>query len=171
VESSPSRGTTFTITLPAAETMGDGAARSSDDGELPSGSETVLIVEDAEDVRILARRTLEERGYTVFVARNADDALEIANVRHVDVLLTDIVMPQTSGPQLVARYQSLHKAPLVVYMSGYADDALAQYELDPNVVFLRKPFTPASLARTVRDALDRVRGEAGPMRSAASAAD
>ncbi|HEV8216066.1 MAG TPA: ATP-binding protein [Gemmatimonadaceae bacterium] len=170
VESSPSRGTTFTITLPAAETMGDGAARSSDDGELPSGSETVLIVEDAEDVRILARRTLEERGYTVFVARNADDALEIANARDVDVLLTDIVMPQTSGPQLVARYQSLHKPPLVVYMSGYADDALAQYELDPNVVFLRKPFTPASLARTIRDALDRARREA-PMRSSASAAD
>jgi len=171
VESVSGRGTTFTITLPAAETMGDGATRSSEDGELPSGSETVLIVEDADDVRILARRTLEERGYTVFVARNADEALEIASARHVDVLLADIVMPQTSGPQLVARYQSLHKAPLVVYMSGYADDALTQYELDPNVVFLRKPFTPASLARTVRDALDRVRGEAGPMRSAASAAD
>jgi len=176
VESVSGRGTTFTITLPAAETMGDGATRSSEDGELPSGSETVLIVEDADDVRILARRTLEERGYTVFVARNADEALEIASARHVDVLLADIVMPQTSGPQLVARYQSLHKAPLVVYMSGYADDALAQYELDPNVVFLRKPFTPASLARTVRDALDHSHRDASMSRTsvsrtAASAAD
>jgi len=176
VESVSGRGTTFTITLPAAETMGDGATRSSEDGELPSGSETVLIVEDADDVRILARRTLEERGYTVFVARNADEALEIASARHVDVLLADIVMPQTSGPQLVARYQSLHKAPLVVYMSGYADDALTQYELDPNVVFLRKPFTPASLARTVRDALDRSHRDASMSRTsvsrtAASAAD
>ena len=176
VESVSGRGTTFTITLPAAETMGDGATRSSEDGELPSGSETVLIVEDADDVRILARRTLEERGYTVFVARNADEALEIASARHVDVLLADIVMPQTSGPQLVARYQSLHKAPLVVYMSGYADDALTQYELDPNVVFLRKPFTPASLARTVRDALDHSHRDASMSRTsvsrtAASAAD
>ena len=176
VESVSGRGTTFTITLPAAETMGDGATRSSEDGELPSGSETVLIVEDADDVRILARRTLEERGYTVFVARNADEALEIASARHVDVLLADIVMPQTSGPQLVARYQSLHKAPLVVYMSGYADDALTQYELDPNVAFLRKPFTPASLARTVRDALDHSHRDASMSRTsvsrtAASAAD
>jgi DNA-binding NtrC family response regulator len=142
-----------------------------DDGELPSGSETVLIVEDAEDVRILARRTLEERGYTVLVARNADEALEIASARKVDVLLTDIVMPQTSGPQLVARYQSLHNSPLVVYMSGYADDALAQYELDQNVVFLRKPFSPASLARTIRDALDRNHRDAVVRRSSASAAD
>jgi len=169
VDSVPGGGTSFTITLPAAETMGEGAVRPAEEGELPSGSETVLIVEDAEDVRILARRTLEERGYTVLVARNADEALEIAVARRVDVLLTDIVMPQTSGPQLVARYRSLHSAALVVYMSGYADDALAQYELDPNVVFLRKPFTPSSLARTVRDALDQARRS--PMGSAASAAD
>ncbi len=169
VKSAPSSGTTFTIALPAAETMGDGTTRVAEDGEMPSGSETVLIVEDAEDVRILARRTLEERGYTVFVARSAEEALEIAGGRRIDVLLADIVMPQVSGPQLVARYQSLHKAPLVVYMSGYADDALAQYELDPNVVFLRKPFSPASLARAVRDALDRK--QRSPVGSAASAAD
>ena len=169
VESAQGRGTSFTIVLPAAETMGDGVVRVPDDREMPSGSETVLIVEDAEDVRILARRTLEERGYTVLVARNADEALEIASARQIDVLLTDIVMPQTSGPQLVARYRSLHKPPLVVYMSGYADDALAQYELDQNVVFLRKPFSPTSLARTIRDALDHA--GRGPMRSAASAAD
>jgi two-component system cell cycle sensor histidine kinase/response regulator CckA len=169
VESAQGRGTSFTIVLPAAETMGDGVVRVPDDREMPSGSETVLIVEDAEDVRILARRTLEERGYTVLVARNADEALEIASARQIDVLLTDIVMPQTSGPQLVARYRSLHKPPLVVYMSGYADDALAQYELDQNVVFLRKPFSPTSLARTIRDALDHA--GRSQTRSVASAAD
>jgi signal transduction histidine kinase/ActR/RegA family two-component response regulator len=169
VESATGQGTSFTITLPAAETMGDGVARMPEDDEIPSGSETVLIVEDAEDVRILARRTLEERGYSVFVARSAEEALEIAGARQIDVLLTDIVMPQASGPQLVARYQSLHKAPLVVYMSGYADDALAQYELDPNVVFLRKPFTPASLARTIREALDRTGARRSPVGSASAA--
>ena len=135
--------------MPAAESMGAPEHRVSDDGDLPTGTETVLIVEDAEDVRILARRTLEERGYTVLVARNADEALEIAGVRRVDLLLTDIVMPRTSGPQLVAKYQKLRAAPLVIYMSGYADDAL-----DPASVFLRKPFTPATLARVVRAALD-----------------
>ena len=157
VNSTPGRGTTFTITMPAAESVATPERRAADDGELPSGTETVLIVEDAEDVRILARRTLEERGYKVLVARNADEALEIAGARRVDVLLTDIVMPRTSGPQLVAKYQTLRNAPLVIYMSGYADDALAQYELDPAAVFVRKPFTPATLARAVRAALDAPR--------------
>jgi len=154
VDSVPARGTTFTIVLPASEMVGGGEAKASDDGELPRGTETVLIVEDAEDVRTLARRTLQERGYTVLVARDAQEAMEIAGARHVDLLLTDIVMPRTSGPQLVAKYASTHERPLVAYMSGYADDALSQYELDPNVVFVRKPFTPATLARVVRSALD-----------------
>jgi signal transduction histidine kinase/ActR/RegA family two-component response regulator len=154
VDSAPGRGTTFTIVLPASEMVGGGEAPASDQGELPSGTETVLIVEDAEDVRILARRTLQERGYTVLVARDAQEAIEIAGARHVDLLLTDIVMPRTSGPQLVAKYAAMRERPLVVYMSGYADDALSQYELDPAVVFVRKPFTPATLARVVRSALD-----------------
>jgi DNA-binding NtrC family response regulator len=133
------------------------------DEDLPGGTETVLIVEDAEDVRILARRTLEERGYNVLVARNASEALEIAVARPIDLLLTDIVMPHTSGPQLVTKYLAAHPATTVIYMSGYADDALAQYELDPSTVFMRKPFTPAVLARTVRAALDarRVSSDVG----------
>ena len=167
VDSTPGRGTTFTITMPAAESMATPERRAVDDGVLPTGTETVLIVEDAEDVRILARRTLEERGYTVFVARNADEALEIAAARRIDVLLTDIVMPRTSGPQLVAKYQKLRGTPLVIYMSGYADDALSQYELDPAAVFLRKPFTPATLARAVREALDAPR----PSKETVDAAD
>jgi signal transduction histidine kinase/ActR/RegA family two-component response regulator len=154
VDSELGRGTTFTITLPAVQQMATGGTVTLEESDLPRGTETVLIVEDAEDVRILARRTLAERGYAVLVARTAEEALEIANARPVDVLLADVVMPQTSGPQLVARYLERRPAPVVIYMSGYADDALARYELDPATVFLRKPFTPAMLARTVRDALD-----------------
>jgi len=157
-QSALGRGTSFTITLPAAEMVAVGDTPAIEEAELPRGTETILIVEDAEDVRILARRTLEERGYTVLVARNADEALEIANVRTIDVLLADIVMPRTSGPQLVAKYLATRPAPLVIYMSGYADDALTQYELDPSAVFLRKPFTPMVLARTVRESLDAMRG-------------
>ncbi|HEY9226269.1 MAG TPA: ATP-binding protein, partial [Gemmatimonadaceae bacterium] len=167
VESAPGRGTRFTITLPASEPMAPGAAEGVVEAELPNGTETVLVVEDAEDVRILARRTLEERGYTVRVARNAAEALEIAGAGGIDVLLTDIVMPQTSGPQLVAEYIATRPAPLVIYMSGYADEALAQYELDPSAVFLRKPFTPAVLARTMRSAIDQWRAT----KSVDSAAD
>jgi len=154
VDSVVGKGTAFTITLPVAEQMAASDATGLEEAELPNGNETILIVEDAEDVRILARRTLEERGYAVRVARNAAEALEIAGASGVDVLLTDIVMPETSGPQLVAEYLSTRPAPLVIYMSGYADDALAHYELDPETVFLRKPFTPAVLARTVRAAID-----------------
>jgi two-component system, cell cycle sensor histidine kinase and response regulator CckA len=164
-DSTLGHGTSFTITLPAAEMVAVSDASVVEEVELARGTETILIVEDAEDVRILARRTLEERGYTVLVARNAEEALEIANAREIDVLLTDIVMPRTSGPQLVAKYVETRPAPLVIYMSGYADDALAQYELDPAAVFLRKPFTPTILARTVREALDAMQA---PMRVAAA---
>jgi DNA-binding NtrC family response regulator len=160
-------GTTFHIVLPAAETMTVADVTPVDQMDLPKGTETVLIVEDAEDVRILARRTLEERGYTVLVARNAEEALEIAAVRRIELLLTDIVMPRTSGPQLVHRYLASHPSTTVVYMSGYADEALSQYELDPATVFLRKPFTPAVLARTVRNALDAAHGVSSDVGSAA----
>jgi signal transduction histidine kinase len=161
VDSAPGSGTSFTIALPASEMVGGGEAQTPDEGELPRGTETVLIVEDAEDVRILARRTLQERGYTVLVARDAQEAIEIAGARPVDLLLTDIVMPRSSGPQLVAKYSSMKDRPLVVYMSGYADDALSQYELDPTVVFVRKPFTPSTLARVIRSALDAHKAAAG----------
>ena len=92
------------------------------------------------------------------MARDAQEAIEIAGARRVDLLLTDIVMPRTSGPQLVAKYAAMKERPLVVYMSGYADDALSQYELDPSVVFVRKPFTPSTLARVIRSALDAHKG-------------
>jgi CheY-like chemotaxis protein len=171
VESEPGRGTAFTITLPAAEVLVGNDLQVIDDEELPNGTESILIVEDAEDVRILARRTLEERGYTVRVARSAAEALEIAGAGNVDVLLTDIVMPQTSGPQLVAEFLATQRSPLVIYMSGYADDALERYELEPSAVFLRKPFTPAALARTIRRAIDEAAKRSDRTASVSSAAD
>jgi signal transduction histidine kinase len=161
IDSAPGEGTAFIITLPAAESVGAGDDTINEVDDQSRGSESILIVEDAEDVRTLARRTLEERGYAVRVARNAAEALEISAAGHVDLLLTDIVMPHMSGPQLVASYVATHPAPVVVYMSGYADDALDQYELDPDVVFLRKPFTPSLLARTIRETLDAARADRG----------
>jgi signal transduction histidine kinase/CheY-like chemotaxis protein len=161
IDSSPGAGTSFIITLPAAESVGTGDDTIAESEDRSRGTESILIVEVAEDVRTLARRTLEERGYAVRVARNAAEALEISAAGKVDLLLTDIVMPQMSGPQLVANYLATRPAPVVVYMSGYADDALDQYELDPNVVFLRKPFTPSVLARVIREALDAAAGARG----------
>jgi signal transduction histidine kinase/ActR/RegA family two-component response regulator len=157
VDSAAGVGSTFTITLPIADDFIaaiDGAVE--DDGAY-TGSETVLLVEDDDDVRTLARRTLEERGYRVIAASNANEALEVATDAKIDVLLTDIVMPGVSGTQLVKRYRATRPGAVVVYMSGYADEALAAFEIDRDrsATFLRKPFSPLTLARTLREALSR----------------
>jgi CheY-like chemotaxis protein len=159
VSSTPGRGTTFTIAFPTAvEPIVD--SRTPDDHDpLPSGTETVLLVEDDESVREFARRTLESCGYTVLTAAGGVEALALARrtSARIDVLLTDIVMPQLNGPQLVERFTAAHPAPCVIYMSGYADDAIMQLEIDPGTTFLRKPFTQHVLARVIRDALDTSR--------------
>jgi CheY-like chemotaxis protein len=147
-------GTKFTITLPAAsEALTPGLVLDTVE-KLPTGSETILVVEDDPDVLALARRTLEEGGYRVLSATDAMEALRLGRDTAIDVLLTDIVMPQVSGPELVELFLSVHTQPVIIYMSGYADDALESARLTPTSAFLRKPFTPAMLARTVREALD-----------------
>jgi CheY-like chemotaxis protein len=160
-------GTTFVVTLPAAsDAIAPGFVTSRME-ELPSGSETVLLVEDDDDVRALARRTLENRGYTVLPARDSDEALRLAGRARVDVLLSDIVMPILSGPELAELFARIHPAAVIIFMSGYADDALTSMGMNVGSAFLRKPFTPAALARTVRDALDasREKRHAAPVAS------
>jgi len=105
-------------------------------------------------VRAFARRTLEERGYTVLPASGAMEALKLASTARIDVLLSDIVMPEVSGPQLVEMFLQLHPAPVIIFMSGHADDALVSAGMTLGSAFLRKPFTPAALATTIRGALD-----------------
>jgi CheY-like chemotaxis protein len=158
VESALGKGTTFTIVLPPATEKAT-SAPIAETGEPPRGSETILLVEDEDEVRTFARRALEGCGYRVLVAAGGVEALALARrySSRIDVLLTDIVMPQMSGPQLVERFMAAHPAPCVVYMSGYADDAILQLELDAGTYFLRKPFTPFALARAIRDALDAAR--------------
>jgi signal transduction histidine kinase/ActR/RegA family two-component response regulator len=147
-------GTTFRITLPAAsDVMIPGVVEPIVE-DLPGGTETILLVEDDHDVRALTRRTLEERGYTVLPAHGAHDALHLAASARVDLLLTDIVMPQITGPRLVERFVAMYPTPVVIFMSGHADEALTSAGMKMGSAFLRKPFTPATLARTVREALD-----------------
>ena len=147
-------GTTFVITLPAAsDTLPTGLIpeRVEDDAR---GTETVLLVEDDADVRTLARRMLEERGYTVLPARDSLEALQLAESARIDVLLTDMVMPKVSGPELAEKIVGISPSTVVVFMSGYADDSLMSMGMSIGSAFLRKPFTLATLARTVRDAID-----------------
>ena len=156
VESQPWEGSTFTVYLPRCE---DEAAVASVEQPHPvdtGGPETVLVVEDEKMVRGLACRILERIGYRVLEAADADEALE-ALAKHpgdIDLLLTDVVMPRVSGPELARIVHATRPELPVLYMSGYTDDAVGREGvLDPSVPFLQKPFTPDGLARKVREVL------------------
>ena len=129
------------------------------DDRRPS-AETVLLVEDELDVRTLAREMLESLGYAVLEAATPADALEIFE-RHqerIDVLLTDVVMPQMSGPRLARQLVAARPGLPVLYISGYTDTpTLDAGTPEPGTPFLHKPFGFEALARTIRDVLDRPR--------------
>jgi GAF domain-containing protein len=157
VRSAPGEGTAFDLYLPAAET-GEGTVETESVGvRAPRGSETILLVEDEDDVRELAREILEMNGYTVLEAPHGPEALRVC--RHhrgaIQLLLTDVVMPQMSGRELAARITETRPETRVTYMSGYTDDFLGHHGvLDPGIVLLSKPFTPDALLNGVRRALD-----------------
>jgi len=158
VRSGEGQGTTFDIYLPSAARTDDGRAEAAPQGSGESrASETILLVEDEADVRELAREILEMRGYTVLEAARGDEALRLCQdtPQPIDLLLTDVVMPQMSGPELARRLLALRPGTKVVYMSGYTDDALGHHGvLDPDIILLQKPFTPETLTQHLRQALD-----------------
>jgi two-component system, cell cycle sensor histidine kinase and response regulator CckA len=150
------RGTTFRIYLPACA---DGAVGPHEEatGAEAAGTERILVVEDDESVRELARRILERAGYRVVTAESGPDALRwCEGVKDApDLILTDIVMPQMSGPQMVAVAQYRWPRVRVLYMSGHAGDAIdAQGVSAAEVEFIAKPFTAAELSAKVRHVLD-----------------
>ena len=124
---------------------------------------TLLLVEDNESVRDLASRALRRRGYTVHEARTAEEAIEWSLNSGVkpDLLVTDVVMPGLSGPNLAARLLQQNNKLRVLYMSGYTDDAAAVHgAFWGGIPLLQKPFTPSKLAERVRIALDASSGQA-----------
>jgi PAS domain S-box-containing protein len=120
------------------------------------GTETVLLVEDVETVRALAREILRLNGYTVLEARHAREALLLSEAHRgpVHLVLTDLVMPGMSGGELARRIHSQRPSTRVLYMSGYADDVLFRSAAGGEPAFLQKPFTAAALSRKVREVLD-----------------
>ena len=156
VASQLGQGTTFTISLPSAVEQATPLSGEPEAAVAPRGTETILLVDDDDAIRRMAERVLTSLGYTVVVARDGIDALTHARaLPRVDVLLTDVVMPQLSGPQVAERLRRRHPTARVVYMTGWVDDAIMKLELDTDVALLRKPFTPVGLGRLIRSALDQ----------------
>ena len=157
VYSEPDKGTTFKVYLPQVEPKTRGPAEKAAEAAPRGGSETILLVEDEEVVRGLARRILEQAGYSVVEAGKADEALRFyeEHVGEIDLLLTDVVMPGMSGKELADQLKSQCPELKMLFMSGYTDEAIVHHGiLDSSVEFIQKPFTPAGLIKRVRDVLD-----------------
>jgi two-component system cell cycle sensor histidine kinase/response regulator CckA len=161
VYSEVGRGTTFKVYLPRVDESAQEYKQSAEVRESVQGTETVLLAEDEEIVRELAREVLEAYGYQVLVATNGGSALLICE-RHkepIHLLVTDVVMPEMSGRELADRLSQLRPEMKVLYMSGYTDNAIVhQGVLDEGANFIQKPFAPNALARKVREVLDREDG-------------
>jgi two-component system, cell cycle sensor histidine kinase and response regulator CckA len=158
VESTPGHGTAFDIYLPHSDaSTADTAAAAA---VVAHEASTVLLVDDYRRVRELARKVLTRQGYRVLAASSGSEALDIAREYSgsIDVLLTDVVMPGMSGPDLARRLQQVRPRMSVLYMSGYAADTLGAPGIaDHGAALLEKPFTPAALAHKVREVLGRAR--------------
>ncbi len=165
VYSEVGRGTCFKIYLPRLDEAAAAAAPAKGSGAGPmapparvDGKETLLIVEDDDSVRALARTVLRSHSYDVIEAVDADDALRWVegHTQPIHLLVTDVVMPGMSGRELAERLTALRPELKVLYVSGYTDDAVVRHGLlEAEVSFLQKPFTPNALARKVRDVLDK----------------
>jgi two-component system, cell cycle sensor histidine kinase and response regulator CckA len=154
VASEPGQGTTVKVYLPQA-------APDQSEAEEPAalrGDETILVVEDEDGVRELVRQILVEHGHAVLTARHGRDALRLAEryERPIDLLVTDVVMPEMGGGELVERLTALRPDLKALYISGYTNDEVVGRGVQGDeAIFLHKPFTSEGLMRVVRDVLDR----------------
>ena len=157
VHSEPGKGTAFSLYFPmsesALEKIGTGRVRL----EKFQGQETILLVEDEKEVRAVVTTTLKKLGYTVLEAENGHEALSLLERQSnpIHLLLTDLVMSKMGGPELAERLAALRPETKILYMSGYTNSgSVRQRILSADSAFLQKPFTPTTLARSVREVLD-----------------
>jgi CheY-like chemotaxis protein len=155
VESRPGEGARFDVYLPAVAEPEENEGNAVSPGRPEGGSEVILLVEDEETIRGLAERVLQQYGYTVLVARNPSEAEVLAaEAQHVELLLTDVVMPGGSGLVLAATLRSRMPRLKVLVMSGFTGERGEEPPVPGDTPFLSKPFAPDDLARKVREALD-----------------
>jgi len=156
VRSKPQAGTTFIIYLPLVQEKETPLVETP---EIASrgGSETILLVEDEDALRRVAAALLKSAGYTVFAADSADEALKLAvsSNQHIDLIITDVVMPKMSGPELCGRLQEMRPRMRMLFMSGYAGDQLKNYsQFAQRIGLIEKPFSKQSLLNKVRSVLE-----------------
>ena len=155
VTSEPGHGTEFKIYLPVVLEMPE-PIPGNDEGPVKGGSETILLVEDEAALRQKACEVLEKAGYRVLVAGDGNQAIGLAlkETRSIHLLLTDVLMPDMSGPRLSERLRSLRPETKVLYMSGYPNAGGASLDLQSQPNFIQKPFTIERLLRRVREVLE-----------------
>jgi two-component system cell cycle sensor histidine kinase/response regulator CckA len=160
--SEPGLGTTFKIYLPRVERAAKGYKPRLKPKEVgaPGGTETILLVEDEEAVRTMVSKILQNKGYTVLEARHGNEAIEVSERYEgsINLMVTDVIMPQMSGRELAERMAPMRPEMHVLYMSGYPDNTIVQHGvLEPGTAFLQKPFTINALELKVREILDGAR--------------
>jgi CheY-like chemotaxis protein len=156
--SEPGKGTTFKVYLPAIHALPEDIGKVAPPAEAGAhGGGTVLVVEDDDQLRRLTHRALAGQGYTVLEADRGSAALDLAR-RHkgqIDLLLTDVIMPDTNGRKLADTIRAARPGLRVLFMSGYPDGAIANHGmLEPGVAYLAKPFTTEAITRKVREVLE-----------------
>ena len=153
------KGTTFKVYFPAVEALPDAVVETRLEETVRGGTETILLAEDEEPVRNLAERALKELGYKVLVARNGEEAIDVFR-QNGDIVLvvSDVIMPKKGGKEACEEMRKANPNLKVIFMSGYTANAIHDsFVLIAGVPFLPKPFSPSSLARKVREVLDKAR--------------
>jgi len=158
VHSQPGKGTVFEIYLPRLSEVQEQRRDESEFTQIPHGSGTILLVEDDEAVRLLAKNVLEEHGYLIFCASNGTDALKFADQfsGKIDLILTDVVMPEINGREMVEKITQSQPEAKIIYMSGYTDDAVLKHGVKYGETnFIHKPFNPRDLLKKVKEVLEQ----------------